>query len=42
MQQNRHHYVALYLKEEYDMLVLKARFDVELPDVPIFGNRPSF
>jgi hypothetical protein len=42
MQQNKHHYVALYLDEKYEMLVLEAHFDVKQLDVPTFGNMPSF
>jgi hypothetical protein len=29
MQQSRHHCVALYLEEEYEMLALEAHFDVK-------------
>jgi len=42
MQQSRHHCVALYLEEEYEMLALEAHFDVKQPNIPTFGNRPSF
>jgi hypothetical protein len=42
MQQNRHHCVALYLEEEYEMLTLEACFDVKHLDVPTLGNTPSF
>jgi hypothetical protein len=42
MQQSKHHCVALYLKEEYEMLALEAHFDVKQPNVPTFGNKPSF
>jgi hypothetical protein len=42
MQQSRHCCVALYLKEEYEMLALETHFDVKQLDVPTFGNKPSF
>jgi hypothetical protein len=42
MQQSRHHCVALYLEEEYEMLALEAYFDVKRPDVPTFNNMFSF
>jgi hypothetical protein len=42
MQQSRHHCVALYLKEEYEMLALEAHFDVKWPYIPTFGNMLSF
>jgi hypothetical protein len=42
MQQSRHHYVALYLEEEYEMLALETHFDVKRLDRPTFGNKPSF
>jgi hypothetical protein len=42
MQQSRHHYVALYLEETYEMLALEAHFDVKRQDIPTFSNRPSF
>ncbi len=42
MQQNRQHFVALYLEQEYEMLTLETHFDVKWPDIPTFGNMPSF
>jgi len=42
MQQSRHHYVTLYLEEEYEMLALEAHFDVKWPNIPTFSNMPSF
>jgi hypothetical protein len=41
MQQSRHHYVTLYLEDEYEKLVLEAYFDVRRVDVFII-NRPLF
>jgi len=35
IQQSKHHYVALYLEDEYEELVLEAHFDVKCPDMPI-------
>jgi len=42
MQQSKHHCVALYLEEEYEMLALEAHFDAKQLDLPTFGNMPSF
>jgi hypothetical protein len=42
MHQSKHHCVALYLEEEYEMLALEAHFDVKWLDIPTFGNMPSF
>jgi hypothetical protein len=42
MQQSKHHCIALYLEEEYEMLALEAHFDVKRLDIPTFGNMPSF
>jgi len=42
MQQSRHHCIALYLEEEYEMLALEAYFDVKRSVVPTFNNMLSF
>jgi hypothetical protein len=42
MQQNKHHCVALYLEEEYELLALEAHFDVKWLNIPTFGNMFSF
>jgi hypothetical protein len=42
MQQSKHHCVALYLEEEYEILELEAHFDVKWPEIPTFGNKTSF
>jgi hypothetical protein len=41
MQLNKHHYVTLYLKDEYEQLALETYFDIRHVDV-LIGNRPSF
>jgi hypothetical protein len=42
MQPSKHHCVALYLEEEYEMLALEADFDVKRLDISTFGNMLSF
>jgi len=42
IKQSRHHYVALYLEVEYEMLALETHFDMKCPYILTFSNKPPF
>jgi len=41
MQQNKHHYVTMYLENKYEQLASEAYFGIQPVDL-LIRNRPSF